>query len=756
MGKHGEAKQNFEILFPNVARKEPDEFKRYREINGVVSAFITEVFKKSIHEGSALDLAGPDRKLSQRFVDYLAARYRKGKTKGTQQNILNGLLEKEISYVISQDVVTPEMARLNLIDPEKLPPFMKNLWFTIPRKGGRDCSGRTENNPYGKRASMELMEFGGEVFAALLEVVKLFDLKDEESLLVKRYKWIKIQVKKNVYYENRFRALYIVRELRRKLGMRVNEGNYSEDYSDLPPALREAIGVYLERGPHGLKSYPELMELVGDDDIPVDGHEPATLRTYVINFAAGVRKMNLPQETTLDDMLVLDSLDVVERGKVVGKKFFSPLIQGLQKAEREIENPGYKAVGSDSGTFNLFMSGFIAICRFNGIFHAIKALSETVKIELDKDTLRDQRFLMKSQMSLDWLDSGIAASVKKFDEIVDTQQFLHDEKALIICCGLPQLMTLRVFGYRQECIRISQLGKNIFIGQNRPIRFHFERKEIKNGVLIDQVFPPDEIAGMEEVVEVLRVLEKYRDKVLRVFERRYPDYYNAHVGKNFYVMPATNDEGKLVIKGFPVVPSGLTPYQVAEMEKACANLFYEWFQTAVIRLLDFSAIVGCEFSLFPHFLRAQCCQWMRDVLKWDWDRIEEAMGDLQTTLQGSYYDKNLRRQTANPFIQTSRDRLALREAQAQVENSVPLSTFKALNQSFELVTVENKELREEMKILQGENASLRDGQTLLNERVATLSQENIFLLQRIASLTKDSGLLKDPSEPRCGEELVVS
>lgn len=737
MGRHGEAKKNFLSLFPNVAREEPGLFERYRDVNDFLSQYLTTKVKKEIPKASVFDLAGTDRKASEDLIKALKKSYPNESTQSSNKNHVNKLIGSELSYIVLRDVVTPEMAALNAFDPEKLLHFMKEIWLAFPRQGANGLS-RVDGNGelIDSVVSLPLINPGYRVFAALLEVVNLFEIKDKYSLLVARSRWVTIEVKKKVFYEEREAARRILEQVRRKFQFRTGGGYYSSNCKDIPPKILKAGLIYVERAEKGYRHYPELKPLAEKAGLSLDPHAPQTIKHYFRHFIAGVRKLKLPSDATLDDILVLEPFDVIEQGKVVGQLFHSPSISKLQQEEQDVENPGHKSEGADSAFFRAFMSGFLSVCRFNGIFFAAAALAKTIDIKLDTKTLEDQRFWMKDRMNLEWLDGGISKSVEKFNELVDTRQFLFDEKALIICCGLPQLMTLRFLGYRQECIRMSELGKNVFFGAGDSVRYHFERYEIKNGVPIDQQFVPEQLEGMKELLPLIGVLNRYRYGVLSVFEQMYPDHYRTAVGKRFYVMPVTDDDGRLVIQGFPSPPQGLPAMEVADIEKASTNLYYNWFQIIVEHLLDLSVLVGCEYSVFPHFLRAQCCQWMRDNLGWDWDRIEVAMGDLQKTLQKFYYSRGLRRQTATPFIETSKERLAAKEVKSLSANSVSLETHQAVNQSLVLVTEDNKTLRQDRQILQTENIALRDERATLHERLSKVSAENAALREMIDAINK--------------------
>lgn len=743
MGRHGEAKKNYPALFPLLAREEPELFECFRGINAGLCGYIAERLNKEISDVGIADLVGPNRRVHPDLAAYFKERY-KTDTRKSQISSLNRLLEQELSYLGSQTVITAEMARLNLVDPDKLEPFLREIWLALPRKRGAIphlLHRLPTDEIIALRASLPLVEPGNDVFAALLEVVEQFDIKDARTLVVTKARWVRIAIYKRVSYEDRYDALRFIRAVRYKLNLKVRTGYYAVNFEDLPPAILEAILVYEERGPKGLGDYDELKYLAErDEDVPLEPHKPATIESYILQFAAGVRKLKLPKHATLQTMLALETEDVEENGVVVGKRTFSPLIEELRKMEREKVNPGHKIAGKDSASFISFMTGFTAICRFNGIFHQIKELSKTVKRRPDHDTLADERFLMKTVMSVDWVDRGVENSLKTFYDSIKNQRFLSDERALAVCCGLPQLMTLRFLGYRQECIRKGREGKNVILGGDGSVTFHFDRHEIKNEVLIHQHFPPGEIVGMPELVELLKVLRAYKGGFLKVFERRYPEHYKANVGKSFYVMPAKDADGRLLVQGFPAAPEDLHWRSVREIEKASRSLFYDWFQTAVKLLLDTSILQGHEWFFFPHFLRSLCCHWMRDDLGWDWDRVEEAMGDVKRTLMRSYYSKGLRRQTANSFIQESKRRLAEREARERAADSVPLNAFQAVNQTLVITSEENKELRDERKILSVENTTLRDENDILRERLTSLSQENIALRELISSSGPSVGL----------------
>jgi hypothetical protein len=756
MGQHGELERNFPNLFPNIARERPELISRFSDVNGVFCGYITEKLHKTIAEVTAIDLIDANREMIAGFNEYFKARYLHEGTRTSQHSTANALLKIEADYVASAEVVTPEAALKRLYDPEKLTPLMRGIWLAIPRKG---CQGLihllgSELDAY--RASRPFIKHGDEVFAALLEVSQCFVTKDARSLLIDRRAWVVLEIKKRVEYEKREAAFRIVTILRGKYKLSVRRGLYSGDLSDIPPKIAGAIRVYEERAPKGLGHFPELKALAIANGVSLNGHAPSTVRIYASNLAYGVRSMKLPPDSDLRDLFILRQRPIKEGGVVVDQQDYSPAFVEFQNQQREIERPDFKPPDKDTTTFSMFMKGFLAVSRFNGYFHAPKKVYDAVEVKRDRQGPRDRLFLKKQQMGIEWVDSGIASSMTKFRRYVDTGEFLHDEKALILCCALPQLLVLRTFGYRQESIRIADEGRHVTFSRDGSLRLHYDRDEMKNHVMIDQSFSPALDAGMDEILLVLEVLQKYRTRVLGAFKKTYPDHCRENVGKGFFVMPVKDEDGRLLIRRFPVAPQSATGKKKAKIEQISQAMFYTWFEHAAPTLLDFSDLKGCRFNFNPHFLRALCCQWMRDVLKWTWAQIAATMGDQIKTLQEFYYSDGLRIQTSDPFRETSNDRLAKKERKEQAANSVPLETFEAVNTSLTLTTEEKRELREEKRELKAENASLRGENALLQGQVSNLSQELSNLQSQIDHLLKKAGLTAGDLERLDEEGLVVA
>src|ERR1051326_757050 len=135
--------------------------------------------------------------------------------------------------------------------------------------------------------------------------------------------------------------------------------------------------------------------------------------------------MNLPKDASLEDLYALRERPVIEGGKVVTQEYYSPSIEAFQKAQREIERPGYKLPDKDTATFAIFMKSSLAVSRFNGYFHAPQQVYDSIDFDMDDQSARDRQFLKKQSMSFEWFDGQIAGWLPKFHEYVDTKKFLH-------------------------------------------------------------------------------------------------------------------------------------------------------------------------------------------------------------------------------------------------------------------------------------------------------------------------------------------
>jgi hypothetical protein len=218
MGKHGEALQNFQSLFPHTFREKPELFSRYADVNNLICGYLDGKLHKKPVEASVFDLAGPDGKISRGLTDYLSERYKKEGTRSPYASTANMLLELELGYITSQGFTTPEMAQSGFFNPETLSSLMKEMWLGLARKGGRGLQhsrdGDVEGDP---RASLPLVRYGNEVFASMLEVSERFKVTDAKSLLVDRADYILLGIRRRLQQPHWTNAFKLVACLRKKI-----------------------------------------------------------------------------------------------------------------------------------------------------------------------------------------------------------------------------------------------------------------------------------------------------------------------------------------------------------------------------------------------------------------------------------------------------------------------------------------------------------------------------------------------------------
>lgn len=678
----GQARINFSYLFPRLSAG-GEHFDDYRKVNGVLVSFIAPGLKKEVAETTIIDFLNERGELKLEFIAHFEGRYKKSSTKSSQHSILTTLVQLELAKMGEDRGVSPAAARCGRIDPEKLELHMRQIWLALPRAGGAARAAR-DNRP---REELAIKPLAVEVFALLLEVNEELGLGDAEALLKGSRLQVLEKIRTNISHATRTIAMKMLVRLRRNLGISGRDEPVCLTVEDLPEAFAAELNTFEERAQLGMGAFKDLRALAAKYDFTsIAPLAPTTLRSYKWSLLKGLSKIDLPEDFCVEDLLRLQERSVkTEDGELV-VELYNPLVDQYREVEKAKVKPRVKAAGKDTSTFVMFTQSLQCVARYNGKFRLAATFGEHYTLYLDFDSRNSRKSQKKQRWPRKWIDEQIRGLKERFDKIVKKRSFLVSETDLRLCLYLPQLVVLRYFGFRQQCLRKCAVERNIFFNADGSITFKYTRYEIKNQVEIYQEVSEELHGNVAELMILLDVLTKYYSVVLKAVRAKDPEFYRKHVGDAFFVAPAGPGGEGLVIR-YPADGYTGSYLSRAQAEVTGTKVLRDFFTTATYAFIDFASFKDFPEEFHPHFLRGVCCDWMYTDLEMTWREIEQAMGDREATLKKFYYEEGQRRQSAtSPFARVSRDRGREAEALRLREQSIPLDVHLKTQQALENTT----------------------------------------------------------------------
>lgn len=676
---------NFRRIFPHLAQAFPGRIAGFAKVSRVISDYAKEKLRKEITKLDVFSFIDERGVIGRDFLQYLAEYYPNELTRSSQLSLLKKLAGDELKLIAESETLESQPALSGLVAVDKLQPHMKELWLILPREGGRGLSREARSN-------YAITDVGKLVFKAWVAVNARHQISSLSKLISDHCKEFKQEVRSTVKHGLRRRVIRASCDVARKIGITSFKTNAPAlKPEQLPAKLRSRLEVFEERARKGLAAYDDLKPLAAKYQFKkVEPLSPLSVRRYRDAFLTGAAYLELDDELGIEDLLRLESKVVGEDKRVV---HFNKYVDRYRDAERAVVRDGYKTSHYDSVSFGIFVNAICVIARFNGIFHLQAEFRSNYKVRIDRATKKLRKSLKKTRMPRGWIDAEIRQLKVEFDEIVRKKTFLTNRKDLRLCLFLPQLVTLRYLGYRQQCLKKCLIGKNIKVGPNKSITFHYEPGEIKNEVLIHQTLSAEGVAGIKELVILIDVLTKYKSGVLDVISSKFPEPYEMQMGRSFFGFLAPSGNEGLIVK-YSVGKEDDSLDAWLKADKKGRSEVIKQFESAAYEFMDFDSLVDLPYDFNPHFLRAVCCDWMRKDLGLSWEEISKAMGDLEDTLKREYYEEDRRVQDAAPaFSRVSRERLAV-QAAAGENDSVSAGALPALQQAMAALTDQLKRTEE--------------------------------------------------------------
>lgn len=684
MGDKGidRVKAQFKKMFPRLSARGVglEDFRKCRKfMDGYVTVSLG---RASVEEVDPLDFITREKEVRDELSRYAIEIYKVASTRSSQISLVRRLAAGELDLANAEAKngdVTEEGAGV-VVDPNKLKPHLRELWLQLPRVGGRKLK-RGES-----REGLELSTHGKIFFKAILAVDIKFSPSSVKELIIDHYQYLKQEVARRV--RRKFRSGFLnalCAFIKGKLKLKISKSRPRLSVDKLPPLLREELRLFEERAKSGIRAFPELERLAREWDFkPIEPLSPETIVKYRYNFLQAAAYFDLPEDVGVRDLLLLE-----RRGNT--REWFNRYVERFRSAERMVERPS-KRLHYDSQNYDGCITAICAIARFNGIFDLQAEFQKYHAARLDRKGCDDRRRLKKAKMTRRWIDEEIDSLVIRFNEIIETKSFLVHREDLELCLFLPQCLTTRVLGYRQQCLRHCDQGKNIFFPKRGSVAFSYEKGEIKNEVPISQTFSVGEHGNLKLVKLLLEVLQDYKFKFLDVIKGLHPVEYQERMGEAFFGVPDSTEGGCGLKKNRIGDKDGdhLAYHRDEGHGRTSVRSFFIW---AADNFMDTDKLIGTDFYLNPHFLRAVCVDWMRDDLEMTWEEIEEAIGDKEATLKRHYYTQKGRIQNASrAFARISRKNSM--ESKKGQEPSVYGNALNSLQESYKALTAQTVKAEE--------------------------------------------------------------
>jgi hypothetical protein len=530
-----------------------------------------------------------------------------------------------IRRVISA-VLHPISARLgdqnsSLIAAEA-PEFIKPILTLLPRRrGSYPCNGPGWRET---RERAPISDGGQAILLALIEVAGRFEVDDLKLLIDKHSSDIRQAMKTTARPPEQKGAegycADFLRAARAKYEIPCVLGRKKSVYLDqLPPMLKSEVNNFMDRAPHGISSYPDLLACAALYAGNIDPFEASTIRTYYEGLLNGFGCISLTFE--IEDLSVRDllMLEEVERdfGGRVRKVKANRYVEAYRVQEMGMASDR-KRKGFDSSNFARFISALKAIAAFNNIFDLQEEFTEAYSVRLDKHMRGRNKDKKKKRFKLAALDQVISEMRPRFMAIMNERSYEFRgplpkavREKINFCLFYVVLVTLRYLGYRQMQVRDCIYGVNIIFAKDGSITLRWNEEQVKNDREI--IHPLSARAHKKSYGIALETLNSYHERLYKFALSRNADKIN----RQFFLH--LNNQGQFV--SFAASTSTLP-----------SATFYKWFNRCAQKHLRHLE------ELYPHFLRGLCADWLKN-LKIGIEKTSDALGDSVLTVSRDYLDR---------------------------------------------------------------------------------------------------------------------
>lgn len=614
----------------------PEHVNTFAKIHKALNSFARDVRHKKLGELSRLDFLGPDYTggpdviIRPEVIEHFNRLYPLSpKTVSSQLSLLKGLGRKDIKAAKKhrEQSTTKEVEQF---DVNSYLEHVKLIWLTIPRQG------------YGKlkcgveRSESPMTIPGRDAWKIVLTVHTRFGTTSVSELLIDRYAEIRQEVMK-LNHSLRGQVLSTFDYIRKKLGLKLGAPPPRLKQDGLPLAIWFWLDNYIKRAPKGLIAIPELRALAKEYEYEyTEPQSKTTIRNNVKLLLSGLAYAELTPGTHFLDLLRLDSNTEIIKGREV-VTYFNPDADKYFSALRQKDIPGWKREGFDAETSVAYKRTLCTIARFNGAFAEAEAFAEAYEFDLDKDSKSGRKSDKLTKFDREWLDAEIDRLYPLYKKTVDTKAYLVDHDSLRLVLFFPQLLTLRYLGFRQQCIRKCDVGKNIIFCPDGSVVWHYDKDEIKNQRPIHQTYSNKLHKGMKVIERLISVWKSHK-KVLDTIKVNNPEWYEEKVGNAFFVRATRQNQRRNgLVRRYKRGAVEASAVDFGNRESNGSTELNYSFKRDLYRFLNCEHIRSCEFDLNVHFLRAVCCNWMVKVLGWSWEQVAKALGDKVETLKREYY-----------------------------------------------------------------------------------------------------------------------
>jgi hypothetical protein len=648
-----------------------------------------------LEELAILDVCGPIKGLQQDLIDFAEIFYQVKSTRQSQLCIVRRLIK---SISTSSDIKRECPEEISFVE-DNLPDYMKSIWTLLPRKGGGGLA-----NPK-KRLQLPLSSISISILKVLLAVNSEQEIDSLNDLLVNHHLSIIKKIKSTVLPKTRTQLYHALSKLTKLSGLKLKRPRPSITLEQIPPKLREQIEIFKELAPKGLINIPYLSNEAAKwiKARQMQALDESTVRQYEKVLLYGFAYIEFQGDVGVEHLLQIREVT----REVSGRTFLdihNPYVDQYREIERA-RSSAHKQTKFDSIQFMTFLDALKAVAKFSGYFELLAPFNKAYRTNSDQNTKKDRKKKKKTVMTRPWIKANIEDLKRRFDRIIRTQSFKYVLEDLEVCLFLPQLVTLRYLGFRQQCARNCERGTHIIFNADGSITFRWEEGEIKNEKAIDTTISLEDHGDIPELVLLLEVLSNYHSKVLIPLQEMDADCYRKDIGNSFFGYLSANG----TLTGFG---------------RDDASTYARYFSQTAYKFLNFDSLLYKDVDFNPHFLRAVCCDWMRKDLKMRWADISKALGDTEQTLKGDYFEEEKLWSATDPFAGVSKAMALEKKAKKAQENEKRGISKKELDAVLGELVALREDLQSMRELLKSEREDNRRKDELISELTGQLQLQS--------------------------------
>lgn len=527
-----------------------------------------------------------------------------------------------------------EGPKSNILE-ELLPPYIREIWFLLPRINGSSQGVIPKGERKQLRTTLPLSPRGLALGLALLQVSSTYNIMDVRTLLEERSGHIYLALREVNPSASRHNLLTAFCKFRAKVRAHL-EYVYEKKQKitllleELSEPLQSQVRTYCDRARDGFKSDGKIITLAKTRyGLKLGLHSKQTIQNYLTNLLFGLgyisRDMSI-QVADVRDLLKLQSREVEVDGVSITEQY-NPLVECYRSRGLGIISDR-KGGGFDSGSFRIFINGLTAVAAFNGFLHLRKLFLKEYKVTLDKESKDRHKKLKKETFGRPWLNEQIQRLKLEFDRIVSEGSFknkpsgslgLEARRNLNLCLFYVTLLALRYLGVRQQSIRDCKPGENIIFAAHKCIIFLWPTS--KNG------------KGIRHQLNTKEHSDTHRDLIdaVRTFYKEVYPYISGSSGKD--QTPTVREERRRRVDG--------QFFLCCALDGLCTKFtssahFYTWFVIRAKQFLDFEGEKPLGIIFNPHFLRAMFGDWLRLYLGFSKEQAANIAADSEEVFESEY------------------------------------------------------------------------------------------------------------------------